>query len=212
MCLFSFGCLRYSPLLHFLMDAKCTFNDSCRNWTAKYGVLQNNVKQQNVKIALYRKYILCRMTNKQKLASQWYISKLFFQCCISVLQLSLHGGMSGLQLSFSLESPHVFLTAHLQQTLLATLSLPVLLKVSPSSLPSVLFPSPYPWGLSLKIPTTVTIPYFNCSQSIKDSWFVSIFTHVPTKKAKSLIPSFGGTVKYGQDRNRCSEIEYATIP
>ncbi|CAI8009476.1 Mediator of RNA polymerase II transcription subunit 14 [Geodia barretti] len=42
--------------------------------------------------------------------------------------LSLHGGMSGLQLSFSLESPHVFLTAHLQQTLLATLSLPVLLK------------------------------------------------------------------------------------
>ena len=50
-----------------------------------------------------------------------------------------------------------------------------------------------------------------CSQSMKDSWFVSSLTHVPTKNAKSLTPSFGGTTKFGQDRNRCSEIEYVTI-
>ena len=30
-----------------------------------------------------------------------------------------------------------------------------------------------------------TIPYSNCSKSIKDSWFVSFSTHVPTKNAKS---------------------------
>ena len=33
-----------------------------------------------------------------------------------------------------------------------------------------------------------TIPYSNCSQSIKDSWFVSFSTLVPTKNAKLLTP------------------------
>ena len=38
----------------------------------------------------------------------------------------------------------------------------------------------------------VTIPYSNCSQSIKDSWFVPISTLVPTTNAKSLTPLFRG--------------------
>ena len=33
-----------------------------------------------------------------------------------------------------------------------------------------------------------TIPYSNCSQSIKDSWFVSSSILVPTKNAKSFTP------------------------
>ena len=37
-----------------------------------------------------------------------------------------------------------------------------------------------------------TIPYSNCSQSIKDSWLVSSSTHVPTQNAKSLTPLFRG--------------------
>ena len=51
----------------------------------------------------------------------------------------------------------------------------------------------------------VTIPYSNCSQSIKDSWFVSSSILVPTKNAKSLTPLFRGTAKFGRDRDRCSE-------
>ncbi|CAI8051201.1 hypothetical protein GBAR_LOCUS28042, partial [Geodia barretti] len=35
---------------------------------------------------------------------------------------------------------------------------------------------------------------------------------VRTRNAKSLTPLFEGTAKFGQDRNRYSEIEYATIP
>ena len=38
----------------------------------------------------------------------------------------------------------------------------------------------------------VTIPYSNCSQSVKDSWFVPISTLVPTTNAKSLTPLFRG--------------------
>ena len=38
----------------------------------------------------------------------------------------------------------------------------------------------------------VTIAYFNCSRSNKDSWFVSFSTPVPTKIAKSLTPLFRG--------------------
>ena len=50
----------------------------------------------------------------------------------------------------------------------------------------------------------VTIPYSNCSQSIKDSWFVSFPTLVPTTNAKSLTPLYRGTAKFGQDTNRSS--------
>ena len=59
-----------------------------------------------------------------------------------------------------------------------------------------------------------TIPYFNCSQSIKDSWFDSYSTLVPTKNAKSSTPLFtgGGTAEFGRDRDRCREIEGVTIP
>ena len=58
-----------------------------------------------------------------------------------------------------------------------------------------------------------TIPHSNCSQSIKDSWFVSFSTLVPTTNAKSLTPVFrGGTAKFGRDRNMCSEIEDFSIP
>ena len=56
----------------------------------------------------------------------------------------------------------------------------------------------------------VTIPYSNCSQSIKDSWFVSSSTLVPTKNAKSLTPLFRGTAKFGRDRDKCSEIADVT--
>ena len=38
----------------------------------------------------------------------------------------------------------------------------------------------------------VIIPYSNTSQSIKDSWFVSSSTLVPTKNAKSLTPLLRG--------------------
>ena len=38
----------------------------------------------------------------------------------------------------------------------------------------------------------VTIPYSNCSESAKDSWFVSYYAHVPTRNAKLLTPSVGG--------------------
>ena len=38
----------------------------------------------------------------------------------------------------------------------------------------------------------VTIPYSNCSQSIKDSWFVFFSTLVPTTNVKSLIPLYRG--------------------
>ena len=58
----------------------------------------------------------------------------------------------------------------------------------------------------------VTVPYSNCSQSIKDSWFVSSSTLVPTKNAKSLTPLVRGTAKFGRDRDKCSEIADVTIP
>ena len=58
----------------------------------------------------------------------------------------------------------------------------------------------------------MSIPYFNCSQSIKDSWFVSFSTHVPTTNAKSLTPLFRGMAKFGRDRDICSEIEDMSIP
>ena len=38
----------------------------------------------------------------------------------------------------------------------------------------------------------VTIPYFNYSQSIRDSLFVSSSNHVSTKNAESLTPLLGG--------------------
>ena len=38
----------------------------------------------------------------------------------------------------------------------------------------------------------VTIPYSNCSQSIKDSWFVYSSTRVPTTNAKSYTPLLAG--------------------
>ena len=38
----------------------------------------------------------------------------------------------------------------------------------------------------------VTIPYSNCSQSIKDSWFIYFSTLVPTTNVKSLIPLYRG--------------------
>ena len=43
----------------------------------------------------------------------------------------------------------------------------------------------------------VTIPYSNCSQSIKNSWVVSFSAHVPTKNAKSLTPLYRGIAKFG---------------
>ena len=60
----------------------------------------------------------------------------------------------------------------------------------------------------------VTIPYSNCNQSIKDSWFVSSSILVPTKNAKSLTPSFRGDiiVKFGRDRDWCSKMADVTIP
>ena len=44
----------------------------------------------------------------------------------------------------------------------------------------------------------ITVPYYNFSQSIKDSWFVSFSVHVPTKNATSLTPSFGGQQNLGK--------------
>ena len=38
----------------------------------------------------------------------------------------------------------------------------------------------------------VTIPYSNCSQSVKDSWFVPISTLLPTEDVKSLASLFRG--------------------
>ena len=58
----------------------------------------------------------------------------------------------------------------------------------------------------------VTIPYSNCSQSIKDSWFIFFSTLVPTTNAKSLTPLYRGTAKFGRDRSRSSEIADVTIP
>ena len=58
----------------------------------------------------------------------------------------------------------------------------------------------------------VTIPQSNTSQSTTHSWLVSSSTLVPTKNAKSLTPLLGGTAKYGQDRDRCGEIDDVTIP
>ena len=52
----------------------------------------------------------------------------------------------------------------------------------------------------------VSIPYSNCSQSNKDSWFVSYSTLVPTKNAKSSTPLFRGTAKFGRDRDRRSKM------
>ena len=57
----------------------------------------------------------------------------------------------------------------------------------------------------------VTIPYSNYSQSIKDSWFASFSTLVPTKNAKWLTPLLR-TAKFGEDMDRCSKIEDVTIP
>ena len=38
----------------------------------------------------------------------------------------------------------------------------------------------------------VAIPYSNCIQSVRDSWFVPISTVVPTENAKSLASLFMG--------------------
>ena len=46
---------------------------------------------------------------------------------------------------------------------------------------------------------------------MKDGWFVSSFTHLPTKNAKCTIVDTL-TAKFGQDRTRCSEMEYVAIP
>ena len=58
----------------------------------------------------------------------------------------------------------------------------------------------------------VTIPYSNCSQSIKDSWFVYFSTLVPTQNAKSLTPLFEGIAKFGRDRDMFGKIADVTIP
>ena len=44
----------------------------------------------------------------------------------------------------------------------------------------------------------ISIPYCNFSQSMKDISIVSVSAHVPTKNAKSLTPSFGGTTDLGE--------------
>ena len=51
----------------------------------------------------------------------------------------------------------------------------------------------------------ITIPYFNCSESSNNSWFVSYYSHVPTINAKLLIPSAREETKFGRDRNGCSK-------
>ena len=51
----------------------------------------------------------------------------------------------------------------------------------------------------------VTIPYSNCSQSIKHSWVVSFSTHVPTTNGKSLTPLFRG----GQQNNNMAKCKNA---
>ena len=43
----------------------------------------------------------------------------------------------------------------------------------------------------------VTI-YSNCSDSVKDSWFVSYYAHMPTRNAKLLTPSVGGQWNLGE--------------
>ena len=60
----------------------------------------------------------------------------------------------------------------------------------------------------------VTIPYSNCNQSIKDSWFVSSSTLVPTRNAKSLRLVFREDiiVKFWRDRDWCSKMADVTIP
>ena len=52
----------------------------------------------------------------------------------------------------------------------------------------------------------VTIPYSNCSQSIKDSLFVSISTLVPTTNAKSLTPLFRGDSENIYNMHNCSSL------
>ena len=58
----------------------------------------------------------------------------------------------------------------------------------------------------------VTIPYSNCSQNIKDSWFILFSTLVPTTNVKSLTPLYRGTANFGRDRDRCCKIGDVTIP
>ena len=41
----------------------------------------------------------------------------------------------------------------------------------------------------------------NCSQSVKNSWFVPISTLVPMENAKSLPSFFKGTAKISRDRD-----------
>ena len=45
----------------------------------------------------------------------------------------------------------------------------------------------------------ITIPFSNCSQSVCNSWFVSYFTRLPSKKAKSLAPIVGVGGRIGQN-------------
>ena len=58
----------------------------------------------------------------------------------------------------------------------------------------------------------ITIPYFNCSESSNNSWFVSYYAHVPRINAKLLTPSTSGATKFEFDRNGCSKKKYVTIP
>ena len=58
----------------------------------------------------------------------------------------------------------------------------------------------------------ITIPYFNRSESSKDSWFVSYYAHVLRINAKLLTPSTSGSTKFEFDRNGCSKKKYVTIP
>ena len=50
----------------------------------------------------------------------------------------------------------------------------------------------------LKMCSEIKDPYSNCSQSVRDSWFVSFSTLVPTTNAKSLTPLLGGPAKFGE--------------
>ena len=63
----------------------------------------------------------------------------------------------------------------------------------------------------LKMCSEIKDPYSNCSQSVRDSWFVS-FPLLCQHKCKIVDTLIGGASEIWRDRDRCSEIDDCTIP
>ena len=51
-------------------------------------------------------------------------------------------------------------------------------------------------------------PYYNCSKSINDSWYVSFSYSCVYKIVDTQV---GEDMKFGRDRDKCSEIEDGSI-